>query len=30
MGGIDGQNLAICCLSLQQASGPMVNESPLK
>jgi hypothetical protein len=30
MGGIDGQNLAIRCLSLQQPSGPMVDESPLK
>jgi hypothetical protein len=30
MGGIDRQNLVIRCLSLQQSSGPMVNESPLK
>ena len=29
MGGIDGQNLAIRCLSLQQPSGPMINESSL-
>jgi hypothetical protein len=30
MGGIDGQNLAIRCLSLQQPSGPIVNETALK
>jgi hypothetical protein len=30
MGGIDGQNLAIRCLSLQQPSGLMVNDTPLK
>jgi hypothetical protein len=30
MGGIDGQNLAIRCLSLEQPSGPIVNETPLK
>lgn len=27
---IDGQNLAIGCLSLKQPSGSMVNEGPLK
>ena len=30
MGGIDGQNLAIRCLSLLQPSGLVVNETPLK
>jgi hypothetical protein len=30
MGRINGQNLAIRCLSLQQPPGMMVNDSPLK
>jgi hypothetical protein len=30
VGGIDSQNLAIRCLSLEQPSGPMVSKSPLK
>jgi len=30
MGGIDSQNLAIRCLSLQQPAGQMVNETSFK
>jgi hypothetical protein len=30
MGRIDGQNLVVRCLGLQQPSGLMVNDTPLK